>query len=94
MKVRIEFEDGKSVELSEETTRLRKELIKDDGQLVVDRFRAVKEEDCFVTVALMKYPGDKWDESFTNSSNAKATHLLTYSEIKEIIKGLQKMIGD
>lgn len=93
MKATLNFEDGKKVELSEETTnRLRKELVKDDGQLVVDRFRAVK-AGIFVRIAIV--PGGfcfNWDGSEAESDDF-TTHLLYKDEVRHIIVGLEKMIS-
>lgn len=92
---KLVFDDGKEVELSQETTdRLRKELIKDDGQLIVDRFRAVRDGHSFVRIALMPEEcdyEDVWDE--LTVGNAASAHLLLIVEVEEIIEGLQRLIG-
>lgn len=95
MKAKISFDDGKVVELSQETTdKLRKELIKEDGQLIVDRFRAVKSGSGYL-FALMDFGCNEWDGKMkVDDGNADATHYLMVYEVKEIIEGLQRMIGD
>jgi len=98
MKASLNFEDGVVVKLPQEITdRLRKELIKDDGQLKVDQFRAVAEVSC-IRIAIMSNSNDVWDKKAGHSdydkSNAMATHLLTPYEIREIIEGLTEMLGD
>lgn len=88
----IKLDNGEEIELSQETTdRLRKELIRgDENQLKVDRFRAAKEYDC-VRIALTDFRDTVWDG---NDGGADASHLLMFSEVKKIIEGLTKMIGD
>ena len=91
----IRFDDGRIVNLSEETVkRLRKELFKDDKQLKVDCFR-VAEYDNGYLFALMEYGSDVWDgEMEVCGSNAEATHYLMRSEIREIIEGLTRMLNE
>ena len=89
----IEFDDGKRVELSVETTdRLRKELIADDRQLKVDRFRAVK-DGSLIRIAIVECSNVVWDKD-DDGGNARATHLLLFDEIEEIIEGLKRLMGD
>ena len=91
----IRFDDGRIVNLSEETIeRLCKELFKDDKQLKVDRFRVIK-HDSGCLFALMKYGNDVWDEKMKiNGSNAEATHYLMRFEVQEIIAGLRRIINE
>ena len=97
MKADIRFEDGTIVELSQETTdKLRAELVRDVEQLKVDRFRAVKEGTC-IRIAIMSYNDDvddDWDGDIYEDGNALVTHLLTSKEVREIIKGLKRLMGD
>lgn len=95
MKATLRFNDGVEIELSQETTdRLRRELIKEDGQLKVDALRARKDSD-YIRIALMNSPDEKWDGlSVMEDGNAKANRLFTFSEVREIIKGLDKMLKE
>lgn len=95
MKATLRFNDGIEIELSEETTnKLRAELVKDDGRLVVDRFRAQKDGK-YIRIVLMNSCDAKWDGlSQVAGSNALANRLFNFSEIREIIEGLKRLIGE
>ena len=95
MKAILKFDDGKTVELSQETTdRLRKELVKDDRQLKVDRFRAIKESYNFVRIALVISSDTVWNGECGGEKYQVMTNLLAINEVRRIIEGLRRMIGD
>ena len=89
----IRFDDGRIVTLSEETVeRLRKEFYKDDKQLKVDRFRAVK-DNTLVRIAIVSDRNYDWDGTPRENRDV-ATHLLYNSEVREIIAGLTRMLDE
>lgn len=89
----IRFDDGEIVKLPEEITKkLRKELCPDHRQLKVDRFRALKTQTGRgLRLAIMDKSYSVWDGRWPDS-NAKAAYYFTETEIREIIKGLSRMI--
>ena len=96
MKADIRFEDGTIVELSQETTdKLRAELIEEDKQLKVGTFRALKSPTSSgLRLAMMETECDKWDGEWTCLTNAKAAEFYYPFEIRKIIEGLKRLMGD
>ena len=96
MKAEIKFDDGKIVELSQETTdKLRAELVKNDEQLKVGTFRALKSPTSGgLRLAMMETERDKWDGEWHCLTNAKAAEFYYPFEIRKIIEGLKRLIGD
>ena len=98
MKAELRFDDGRTIEIPEEITkRLLKKLYRDDEQLKVDRFRAVKHGFGYLFALMETEAGfdDIWDGKMkTYGSNAKATHYLMRSEVRRIIVGLTRILDE